>query len=115
MQRSTTREASARVIGLFDQATPTRYVAVYDDETTGPERSTRERAESDYRDANAAKVEIRAAVESYGLKSAVFRAWGDIHKDFKSCIDSKRVCLALDSRSGATHLTSWLGPKALES
>lgn len=115
MRRPTTRGTNTRAIGLFDHAASTRYVAVYDDGTTGPERSTRERAESDYRDANAVTGEIRSAIESYGLRSGVFRAWGDIHKDYKTSIEGKRACLALDSRSGATCLTSWLGPKVLES
>ena len=98
MQRPTTRGINTRAVGLFNQAAPTRFVAVYDDETTGPERSTRERAENDYRDANATTGEIRAAI-----------------KDYKSHIDGQRLCLALDSKSGATCLTSWLGPKVLES
>lgn len=115
MERPTMPGVNTRAVGQFDRINPTRYVAVYDDETTGPERSTRERAEIDYRDANVTTGEIRAAVESYGLHSGVFRAWGDIHEDFKSCIDGKRACLALDSRSGVTCLTSWLGPKVLES
>lgn len=49
MNRPTMPGVNTRAVDLFDPTAPTSYVAVYDDETTGPKRSTREKAEADYR------------------------------------------------------------------
>lgn len=114
MEQSAKLGAGVRTIDRFDPAKPTRFVAIYDDGTSGPEREDRERAEKDFRDANAATGQIRADIERYGRNSKIFAAWKDIHKDFKSCINGRRVCLAFDSFQGGTVLKEWRGPKALE-
>lgn len=92
---------------------PDTFAAAYDDGTTGPHRGRREDAERDYSEANAATGAIRKAIERYRKDSAIFRAWERIPPDFRSNYGGKRHALALDSRTGGTVLTPWLGPDAL--
>ena len=99
-------------IGMYAR-TPDTFTAAYDDGTTGPHRSRREDAERDYTEANTATGEIRAAIESYRLHSDVFRAWSEIHADFRSNYLGRRHVLALDTRTGGSVLAPWLGPDAL--
>lgn len=105
--------AGVRAINQFDRTRPTRFIVTYDDGTSGPERGDRERAEKDFRDANAVSGNVRADIERYGLDSGVFREWGKIRKDFKGRIDGQRVCLVFDSLHAGTTLTAWRGPKIL--
>lgn len=92
---------------------PDTYTAAYDDGTEGPRRARREDAEQDYREANTATGDVRAAIERYRRDSGVFRAWSKIHPDNRSNYRDTRHCLALDTTTGATVLARWLGPDAL--
>nr|WP_176705497.1 hypothetical protein [Arthrobacter sp.] len=112
MQQPTMPGVHTRATELFNPATPSEYVAVYDDGTTGPKRSTRERAETDYKEANGVTGQHRADIERYRAHSNIFRAWNEIHQDFKTVIDGQRTCLALDTFTGATCLAPWRGPQA---
>lgn len=110
MEKPTMPGVNTRIIRAFS-GTPA-FVAVYDDGLTGPERGTRERAEVDYRDANAHAGSLRDEIERYGLNSNIFRPWDEIHPDFKSHYNQKRFCLAQDSKGGGTTLGPWRGPLA---
>lgn len=110
MDKPTMPGVHSRIIRAFT-GTPA-YIAMYDDGAIGPERSTRDRAEVDYRDANAHTGTVRDEIERYGLQSAIFRPWDEIHEDFKGHYNGKRVCMALDSKQGCTTLSRWRGPLA---
>lgn len=85
--------------------------ALYDDGTRGPSRRTREEAERDYEKANTATGERRENIERFGALSNVFKTWGKVHADFKTESQGRRSVLALDTLTGATVLTGWIGPR----
>lgn len=99
-------------IGVY-ATRPDTFAASYDDGTTGPHRSRRQDAESDYAEANTATGDTRRAIENHRRDSAVFRPWSKIHPDYRSNYLGRRHVLALDTRTGGTVLAPWLGPNAL--
>lgn len=48
----------------------------------------------------------------FGANSAIFRSWGEIHRDFKTSTDGVRRVMVMSSRGSA--LVPWQGPKILE-
>jgi hypothetical protein len=59
-------------------------------------------------------------ITAYGPDSTVFKPWDQIHADYRSTgneswggRDGVRRAMTLDSRTGGTVLTPWLGPKVL--
>jgi len=101
--------ANTYAYNRFNPNVPTTYIARYTDGTVGPERSTREAAERDFRDANS-RPQQRSLIERFGLDSSVFHQWSRIHPDYRSTSGGERTVLTLDTKTGATVLATWIGP-----
>ena len=112
MNRPTMPGVNSIALDRFNENRAGGYAALYSDNTRGPRRRTREEAERDFDKADTATGERREAIERFGALSNVFKAWSAVHADFKSEDREKRYVLAMDTLTGATTLTRWIGPRA---
>jgi hypothetical protein len=58
----------------------------------------------------AKRADMWAATQEFGTDSLVFRAWDQIHPDYKTTKDGARYVLAFGTRG--TVLAPWFGPAA---